>query len=89
MAWLDENIEEGVRANGFNTICSCHHDMQIVMDVHLDGELQRMHNLLINNGENDYAIQLCVNVRAGRFDGKWITLTLCREPYAKDVSDGQ
>lgn len=53
MNWYEENIEEPVRDvvkhlrdNGFNTECSCGHEMYIQIGHSLDGELMRLHSLL-------------------------------------------
>jgi len=53
MDWYEENIEEPVRDvvkhlrdNGFNTECSCGHDMYVQLGWSLDGELMRLHSLL-------------------------------------------
>jgi len=37
-----------LRDNGFNTVCSCGHDMTIQADLTPDGELFRLHKLLFN-----------------------------------------
>lgn len=51
--WYDENAEEGVRAlvralrnEGFNTECSCHHEMFVQMAYSIDGEVKRLHDLV-------------------------------------------
>jgi len=51
--WYDEFIEEGVRdvvrllrANGYNTTCSCHHDMTIQGQYWPGVDLLRLHALL-------------------------------------------
>jgi hypothetical protein len=53
MNWYEENIEEPIRDvvkhlrdNGFNTECSCGHEMYIQIGHSLDGELMRLHSLL-------------------------------------------
>lgn len=53
MNWYEENIEEPIRDvvkhlrdNGFNTECSCGHEMSIQIGHSLDGELMRLHSLL-------------------------------------------
>lgn len=53
MGWLEDNIEEPVRDvvkhlrdNGFNTECSCGHEMYVQLGHSLDGELMRLHQLL-------------------------------------------
>lgn len=53
--WYEQNIEEGVRDivrhlrnNGFNTECSCEHEMFVQIGHSLDGELMRLHSLLFS-----------------------------------------
>jgi hypothetical protein len=53
--WYEENIEEGVRDvvralrdNGFNTECSCHHEMSVQMQYVPDGAIKRLHDLVWN-----------------------------------------
>lgn len=53
MGWYKEYIEEPVRGlvkllrnNGFNTTCSCGHEMYVECGYIPDGEIQRLHNLL-------------------------------------------
>lgn len=55
MSWLEDNIEKPVRDvvkhlrdNGFNTECSCGHQMYVQLGHSLDGELRRLHLLLFN-----------------------------------------
>jgi hypothetical protein len=54
--WYDDMIEEGVRDvvrmlrdNGFNTSCSCHHEMMIQIDYLADGAIRDLHNLLFHH----------------------------------------
>lgn len=83
MSWYEENVEEGVREavrllrdNGFNTTCSCHHDLQVTLDICLGGELRRLHDLLYNSGLRNYSIGYCMNVRDGYIVDQWVMLTL-------------
>ena len=53
--WYDVMIEDPLkelvkvlRNNGFNTECSCGHDMYIQCQCLLDGEVQRLHSLLFS-----------------------------------------
>jgi len=52
MDWYDDidepirNIVRLLRDNGFNTTCSCGHEMYIEGDLSADYELQRLHYLL-------------------------------------------
>ena len=65
MDWYEEWIEPGVREivrllrnNGFNTTCSCGHEMYAQMSWLEEGELKRLHDLLFNNGYRNYSITL-------------------------------
>lgn len=61
--WID-NIEEPIRDvvkllrdNGFNTTCSCGHEMYVEGDIVMDYELNRLHILLWNHcSENNKSI---------------------------------
>ena len=53
MDWYEEHIEEPIRGivktlrdNGFNTTCSCGHEMYVEGDIIADYELQRLHKIL-------------------------------------------
>lgn len=53
--WYDVMIEDPLkglvkilRNNGFNTECSCGHDMYIQCQYLVDGEVQRLHDLLFS-----------------------------------------
>lgn len=55
MDWYENNIEEPVRDivkhlrnQGFNTECSCGHDMYIQCQCIHDGEIYRLHTVLFN-----------------------------------------
>ncbi|MCK4359151.1 MAG: hypothetical protein KAW92_10510 [Candidatus Cloacimonetes bacterium] len=70
--WYEDVIEEPVRDlvrllrdNGFNTVCIYGHGMYVQCQYIVDGEIQRLHNLLFNNGYRDYTINLCVQVMNG------------------------
>lgn len=72
MTWYEEMIEPGIRSivkllrdNGFNTVSSCEHKMQVDIDFLPDGEIQRMHNLLYNQGYRDYTLIFKLEVREG------------------------
>lgn len=67
MNWYDEHIEEPIkelvkllRDNGFNTECSCGHDMYVQCQLMLDGDLKRLHDLLFNNEYRDYKIEVYI-----------------------------
>lgn len=70
--WYNENIEEPIRStvkllrdNGFNTTCSCGHEMEIECELMTDGEMQRLHNLLYNNGFRNYSLVTELKVMSG------------------------
>ena len=72
MDWYKEHIEEPVRSlvkllrnNGFNTECSCGHEMYVQCQYILDGDIMRLHNLLFNNGYRDYEINVIIQVKEG------------------------
>ena len=45
-----------LRNNGFNTICSCEHEMYVQCDILIDGEMKRLDDLLFNHNYRDYKI---------------------------------
>lgn len=64
------NIVEVLRNNGFNTTCSCGHEMYVEGVINIDGELQRLHNLLYNyffdkNINVNYDIEIKLSVQNG------------------------
>ena len=72
MDWYDENIEEGIskavkllRDNGFNTECSCDHEMYIQCQYLPDGAIHQLHNILFNNGYENYTITVIMDVIDG------------------------
>ena len=54
-----------LRNNGFNTECSCGHEMYIQCQYILNGNIQELHNLLFNNGFRNYEILVTVKVVDG------------------------
>ena len=62
MNWYDcielniKPIVKLLRDNGFNTECSCEHEMYVQCQFIQDGELKRLDDLLFNNGFRDYVI---------------------------------
>ena len=93
--WYEENIEVGVRDivrllrdNGFNTACSCHHDMEVMIESCLDGEMQRLHNLLYGRGYRDYSLQQCLNVENGYILNHWLSVHLLGCAVRKDDDSG-
>ena len=72
MKWIEKTIEEHIRPevqllrdNGFNTECSCHHEMYVQCQLVVDGELERLHILLFNSGYNNYTIESTLKVMDG------------------------
>jgi len=72
MSWIEETIEEGIRdevillrANGFNTECSCHHEMYVQCQYLPEGEIYRLRQLLANAGYENYTISVVVKVIEG------------------------
>lgn len=72
MGWCEEVIEEQIRKevkllrdNGFNTECSCGHEMYVQCQYLIDGDIQKLHNLLFNNGYRNYTISVEVKVLDG------------------------
>jgi len=77
MDWYEEHIEEPVRGivktlrdNGFNTTCSCGHEMYVEGDLIADYELQRLHKILWdycseNNKSINYEIKFDLKVSEG------------------------
>lgn len=73
MDWYNKYIEEPVRDlvrllrdNGFNTECSCGHEMYVQCQIIPDGELQRLHNLLYEHYKS-YKIKILLEC----IDGTW------------------
>lgn len=72
MSWYDKNIESGIkgvvmllRDNGFNTECSCEHEMYVQCQYIPEGEIKRLHDLLANHGFKDYIISVNMKVIEG------------------------
>lgn len=72
MIWIEEMVEEGIRKevmllrdNGFNTECSCHHEMYVQCQYLPEGEIFRLHKLLANAGYQNYTISVVVKVMEG------------------------
>ena len=70
--WYEDTIEEEIRDavkllrdNGFNTECSCGHDMYVQCQYVLDADIKRLHDLLFNNGYRDYRITIQLKVIDG------------------------
>lgn len=70
--WYEENIEEPVRPlvrllrnEGFNTECSCGHEMYVQCSYSTDAEIMRLDNLLFHHGLRDYNILISVERHNG------------------------
>lgn len=70
--WYRENIEPGIRRHvkllrdgGFNTVSSCAHRMDVMLDVSPEGEIQRLHDLLVRSGFREFTIYLRHELRHG------------------------
>lgn len=60
---IEPNIRDTVkllRNNGINTVCSCHHSMMIEAESYVDGEVTEIANLLLEQGWEDFRIELYV-----------------------------
>lgn len=64
MNWYEERIEEPVRDlvrllrnNGFNTECSCGHEMYVQI-AYCDGDADRLDQFLFNHGFRNYTIMV-------------------------------
>jgi hypothetical protein len=89
MNWYEENIEEPIRDivkllrnNGFNTTCSCGHEMYVEGDLLIDGELKKLHDLLYNYYcENkkikpNYEITFTLQIQDGIIRKDWFYINL-------------
>ena len=101
--WYDEKIEEPLRDivkllrnNGFNTECSCGHEMYVQCQFILDYEFNRLHKLLYNylheKGEKiDFEIEMRHTVSDGHsysyFDVKFPSLRTTKEWMEKQRED--
>ena len=91
--WYEDNIEEGVRDvvkllrdNGFNTECSCHHEMYVQCQYSPDGQIHRLHRLLFNNGFRNYEIAMTHTVTNGHsYDTMDINLTDRKKVERRDI----
>ncbi len=71
-SWYKEMIEPEIRGvvkllrkNGFNTTCSCGHDMYVQGELLADGEINRLDCLLFNHGHRNYEIVVTHTRRDG------------------------
>jgi hypothetical protein len=77
MDWYEENIEEPIRDvvkllrdNGFNTTCSCGHEMYVEGELIIEGDLNRLHKLLYDyycdkRLKPNYEITFTIKVQEG------------------------
>ena len=70
---IEKSIRDAVRLlrdNGFNTVCSCGHKMYVDIELvgHMD-KVERMTNLLLENGYKTFKIECTLQVPS---DGFWI-----------------
>jgi hypothetical protein len=56
-----------LRNNGFNTITSCEHRMEVTLEISPRDDLARLDKLLSRRGFTDYAILVRVERRDGHF----------------------
>ena len=70
--WYEDTIEEPIRElvkllrnEGFNTECSCGHEMYVQCQYIMDEEIMRLHKLLFNNGYRNYGISILIKVIDG------------------------
>lgn len=75
MDWYEENIEPEIRPvvkllrmNGFNTECSCGHEMTVQSQFISDGESKRLDDLLFNNGFRNYEINIIIKRNDGHLN---------------------
>ena len=81
--WIEPRVREIVRLlrnNGFNTTCSCGHEMYVQMSWLEEGELKRLHDLLFNNGYRDYMITVELSYSGGSGVKCWAELKLLGMP---------
>ena len=82
MDWYKEYIEKTIRDtvkllrdNGFNTECSCGHEMYVQCQYITDGEIMRLDNLLFNNGYRNYVIEILIERSNGYTLGSSINIS--------------
>lgn len=76
---IEEPVREVVRLlrnNGFNTTCSCGHEMYVEMECHDDREVTYMYNLLVENGYTGFTIMLHCTHRSGCYIARFMLLEL-------------
>lgn len=92
--WYDK-IEKPVRPlvkllrdNGYNTTCSCGHEMYIECDYHFESILD-LYNLLHNNGYAEFKIEIIVgkNKQYGSFKILIIWLLMANGKFSRRSAD--
>ena len=89
MDWYEENIEEPIRPvvkllrnNGFNTECSCGHEMYVQCQYLTDGEIMRLDSLLFNHGYRNYKIKIWIDRDDGHIHSG-LNITILKKDYPK------
>lgn len=73
------HIVKLLRDNGFNTECSCGHEMYVQIQPVHEGFIQQLDYCLFNAGHRDYHLQLDVTREQG-FLSQTLTVTFERKP---------
>ena len=76
---IEPEIRETVkllRDNGFNTTCSCGHEMYVEFEFFDSCEIDNLYNLLFNNGYRGFKITATVQTPPDGFAIKRMTLNL-------------
>lgn len=92
--WYEQNIELGIRDivrllrdNGVNTTYSCHHAMVIEAENSDDAELTYIYNLLIENGYDNFKIELCLYKEKDKHLRRYISIQFFRCPICNDNTE--
>ncbi len=87
MNWYEKYIEEGIRNavkllrdNGFNTFYSCHHAMVVECESYESGDIERLYNLLIENGYGNFKILLTYYTRENMSLQRTLTVWFYKSP---------
>lgn len=80
MDWYETHIEKPIidlvrllRDNGFNTQCSCGHEKYVECQYIPGGDIQRLDNLLFDNGYKNYEITISVSRQDGHLNS-WLSV---------------
>lgn len=65
-----------LRNNGWNTTCSCGHEMIIQIDIQNMDEMEKLGTFLIENGIKEFDIRGYLNNIGGGFWKRWVELSL-------------